>query len=158
MGAAQLRHPSPNLTRVRRSRPGKARSRALAIYAWPVPGDAERQPEDLFDGYPRALMICRQVEHAVCAIGEATVTVAKSQVAFRRRTGFAYVWRPGQYIDSDVPAVLSIALPYEARSDRFKEVVHPSRDVWMHHIELHEASQIDDEVREWLAEAYASAG
>ena len=75
-----------------------------------------------------------------------------------RRKGFAYVWRPGQYVASDVPAVLSIALPYEAKSDRFKEVVHPSANVWMHHIELHDASQIDDEVRGWLVEAYTGAG
>ena len=90
-------------------------------------------------------------------LGDASVTVTKSQVAFRRRKGFAYVWRPGQYVDSDVPAVLSIALPYEVRSDRFKEVVHPSASVLMHHIELHDASQIDDEVRGWLVEAYTSA-
>lgn len=84
--------------------------------------------------------------------------VTKSQVAFRRRQGFAYLWRPGQYIASDVPVVLSIALPHEIRSDRFNEVAHPSAHVWMHHLELRDVAEVDDEVRQWLAEAYTSAG
>lgn len=115
-------------------------------------------PEDHFAGFPRGLEICRAVEHSIATLGECSVRVTKSQVAFRRRKGFAYLWRPGRYIASDVPAVLSIALPRQIRSERFKEVAHPSGDVWMHHLELREVAEVDDEVRQWLAEAYASAG
>ncbi len=120
--------------------------------------DTDRLPEDLFRGFPEGLAVLRRVQRVVSSIGEASVVASKSQVTFRRRMGFAYVWRPGQYVDSDVPAVLSIALPHEATSERFKEVVHPSRSVWMHHLELDEPGQVDDEVRGWLLEAYASAG
>ena len=119
---------------------------------------AERSPEDLFAGFPDSLAIFRRVQQAVSTIGEASAVVTKSQVAFRRRKGFAYVWRPGQYLHSDVPAVLSIALPHEVESDRFKEVVHPSTNVWMHHLELRTPSQIDVQVRRWLEMAYANAG
>lgn len=121
-------------------------------------GVAGRSPEDLFDGFPRGLAVCRAVEQAVAAIGDAAVVVSKSQVAFRRRRGFAYVWRPGQYVDSEVPAVLSLALPREVVSHRFKEVVHPSSQVWMHHLELDDAAQVDNQVRAWLQEAYDGAG
>lgn len=121
-----------------------------------VPTD--RTPEDLFDGFPEGLAVCRAVQQAVATIGDASVAVTRSQVAFRRRRGFAYVWRPGQYVDSDVPAVLSIALPREVTSERFKQVVHPARHVWMHHLELGDATQVDDQVRAWLREAYAAAG
>lgn len=115
-------------------------------------------PEDHFAGFPQGLQICRAVEHAVATLGDGSVRVTKSQVAFRRRKGFAYLWRPGQYIASAVPAVLSIALPHQIRSDRFKEVAHPSANVWIHHLELRDAAEVDDEVRQWLADAYASAG
>lgn len=84
-------------------------------------------------------------------------TLTKSQIAFRRRRGFAYVWRPGQYVHHDVPAVLSIALPRRVSSSRFTSVAHPTDDVWMHHLELPRTSQIDGDVRSWLAEAYESA-
>lgn len=115
-------------------------------------------PEELFAGFPQGLAICRAVERAVSTLGDVTVRVTRSQVAFRRQRGFASVWRPGQYVGSDVPAVLSIALPRPVDSPRFKEVVHPAATVWMHHLELHDAASVDEEVRAWLSEAYAVAG
>lgn len=120
--------------------------------------DGARTPETFFAGHPDGLAILRAVEEAVAGLGAAEARTTKSQVAFRRRTGFAYVWRPGQYLRSDVPAVLSIALPREVESPRVKEVAHPSPRVWMHHIELREPYEVDEEVRGWLAEAYDRAG
>lgn len=121
-------------------------------------GDEERAVEAFFDGSPLGLLLCRAVADAVDSIGPADVRVTKSQVAFRRRKGFAYVWRPGRYVRSEVPAVLSIALPVRLDSERFKSVVHPAPEVWMHHLELTDPGQVDDQVRGWLADAYASAG
>jgi hypothetical protein len=120
--------------------------------------DAERTPEQFFAGHPRGLAVYAAVARAVEALGPAEVTVTKSQIAVRRRRGFAYVWRPGQYVTSDVPAVLSLALPHELTSARFKQVVHPSARVWMHHLELDDPGQVDDEVCEWLRQAYELAG
>lgn len=121
-------------------------------------GATERTPEQFFDGFSDGLTVFRAVERVVDAIGDASVRVTRSQIAFRRRTGFAYVWRPGQYVASTVPAVLSIALPHEVRSARFKSVVHPATTTWMHHIELHEPAEVDTEVRGWLVQAYDAAG
>ena len=98
------------------------------------------------------------MQRVVHGLGEVSEVTTKSQVAFRRRRGFAYLWRPRQYVASDVPLVVSVALPREVRSDRIKQVAHPSRDVWMHHVELRYAAEVDDQVRGWLAEAYAAAG
>ena len=117
----------------------------------------EHSPEELFGGHPEGLAVYGAVERAIHAIGDAAVAVTKSQIAFRRRRGFAFVWRPGQYVQSDVPAVLSIALPYEIASERFKAVAHPSQQVWMHHLELSAPEQVDDEVCEWLRDAYERA-
>jgi hypothetical protein len=123
-----------------------------------VGSEGGHAPEDFFAGHPEGLACYRAVAEAVRGLGEVVVRVTKSQIAFRRRTGFAFVWRPGQYVRSEVPAVLSIALPYEVASGRFKEVAHPAPHVWMHHIELREAGEVDDEVRGWLREAYDAAG
>ncbi|MFQ6171831.1 DUF5655 domain-containing protein [Oryzobacter sp. R7] len=123
-----------------------------------MPDEEIASPEALFRGFPQSLAIHRRVEQVVASIGPASVRVSRSQAAFRRRTGFAFVWRPGQYVGSDVPAVLSIALGREVACDRFKEVAHPSPHVWMHHLELHTVDEVDDEVRSWLVEAYARAG
>lgn len=90
--------------------------------------------------------------------GPVEVRVTKSQVSFRRRRGFAYLWRPGAYVRSVVPIVLSLALPYEEASPRFKEIAHPSPGVWMHHLELLDSGQLDGEVAEWMRRAYQAAG
>lgn len=119
--------------------------------------DAPRGPEELFDGYPDGLAICRRVQQVLSAFAHVSVTVTKSQVAFRRRKAFAFVWRPGQYVLSGVPAVLSISLPHEVMSDRFKEIAHPAPRVWMHHLELRDVSEVDDQVSGWLANAYEAA-
>jgi hypothetical protein len=71
--------------------------------------------------------------------------------------GARHPWRPGWYVDNDVPAVLSIPLPAEDRSKRFKSVVHPSPKVWMHCLEIRDPDQVDDEVARWLRDAYDAA-
>jgi hypothetical protein len=113
--------------------------------------------EDFFLGHEAGLAVYRAVEQAALAMGGVSVRVTKSQIAFRRRRAFAYVWRPGQYVRNPVPAVLSIALPHRSASTRFKSVVHPSPRVWMHHLELTSAADVDDEVRDWLLDAHGHA-
>lgn len=119
---------------------------------------AARGPEDLFEGFPASLAVCHEVERAVSGLGGVSTRTTRSQVAFRRRRGFAYAWRPGQYVANPVPLVLSVALPREVTSPRIKEVAHPSAGVWMHHLELSRPEEVDDEVRAWLVEAHGNAG
>ena len=90
-------------------------------------------------------------------LGEAEVRVSKSQIAFRARRGFGYVWRLGRDVDNDVPAVLSIPLPPRTNPKRFKSVVHPSPKIWMHHLEIRDPDRVDDEVARWLRDAYDAA-
>lgn len=116
-----------------------------------------RTPEDFFAGHPEGLALYTAVAQVIAALGPAQARVTTSQIAFRRRKGFAYLWRPAQYVRSDVPAVLSVALARRIDSERFKEVAHPAPRVWMHHLELRDVDQVDDEVRGWLREAYDGA-
>jgi hypothetical protein len=61
------------------------------------------------------------------------------------------------YVATRVPLVLSIALPKRLSSARFKQVVHPAPANWMHHLELRDLTEIDDEVPGWLAEGWTAA-
>lgn len=102
-------------------------------------GTAER----FFEGHPASLAIFRTVRTAVDAIGPASVRTSRSQVAFARRRGFAWLWMPGMWLrHPSAETVLSIALARHDRSPRFKQIVHPSRRVWMHHLELNDAADI----------------
>lgn len=114
-------------------------------------------PEDVFSNSPDGLRLCRAVSDAILGAVPATVRTTTSQVAFRNRRGFAYVWNPRRHLKTEVPAVLSIAMPRPVESSRFKEVVHPSPGVWMHHLELFTADDVDEEVTAWLKEAFGAA-
>lgn len=121
-------------------------------------GTDETRVEDFFEGHPLGRTVASAVAAVMDGLGPHTVRVTRSQVAFRRRRGFAWLWRPGKYVRSDVPAVLSVALPHRDGSPRWKEVVHPSSSIWMHHLELSSPEDVDDEVHGWLRTAYDASG
>lgn len=118
----------------------------------------ESTPQQVFSGSPRGLELFHAVERLLASPAPAAVRTTKSQVAFCGKRAFACLWWPGRYLRSDVPAVLSIALPRRLDSSRFKEVIAPSPGWWMHHLELRDEADLDAEVQRWLAEARAEAG
>lgn len=112
------------------------------------------RPEEFFAGNPFALAVFDAVRSTVEALGPVQVRTSRSQVAFRRSHGFAFLWLPGRYLTGRrAPVVLSVALGRHDHSPRWKEVVHPSARQWMHHLEVVSLEDIDDEVAGWLREA-----
>lgn len=116
-------------------------------------------PIELLQGHPVAFAVYERVLGCLDEIGPVEVRTSKSQIAFWRTHGFAYLWLPGQYLSKPgAEIVLTIALGREDHSARFKEVAHPAPKHWMHHLEVHRPEDIDDEVIDWLREAAARAG
>jgi hypothetical protein len=122
-------------------------------------GEPAWGPERLFAAEPGALEIFRTVRGMLEALGPVEVRTTRTQVTFRRRRGFAYLWLPVAWAcRPGTLAVLSIALPHEVASPRWKQVAHPARTTWMHHLELHGPADLDAEVAGWLREAFDRAG
>jgi hypothetical protein len=117
-------------------------------------------PDDYFARSPLGLAVYRHVARLLASSWpDISSRTTKSQVAFRRGRAFAFLWRPQQYLRSPTAeVVLSIALPQRIESDRFKEVVHPTASTWLHHLEIHAASDVDEEVSHWLNAAADAAG
>jgi hypothetical protein len=115
--------------------------------------------EHFFAGRREARRIFGAVDRAVRAAGPATVRVTRSQIAFRRKRGFAWAWTPDRWLEGrTAPLVLSIALCRRDRSRRWKEVVRPAPGRWMHHLELRSPREVDEPVLAWLREAWELAG
>ena len=95
----------------------------------------------------------------VQTLGPTGTRITKSQVAFSRRRGFAWIWTPDRYLGTraTAPLVLSIALSRRDGSPRWKQVIEPSPGRFMHHLEVHSESDLDGEVVRWLAEAWSDA-
>jgi hypothetical protein len=104
----------------------------------------------------RALL--ERLRQAIVETGPIEERESKSQVAFRRSRTFALAWAPRQYLgERGAPLALSIVLPQRDADARWKEVVEPRPGVFMHHLELRAADDIDDQVREWITHAYDAA-
>ena len=117
------------------------------------------EPEDFLAGHPVAGSTYEVVRAALEALGPVAVRASKSQIVFRRRRGFAYLWLPGQYLARPAAdVVLSIVLGHRDGSPRFKEVVHPVSGHWLHHLEISDPAEVDGEVVAWLKEAAERAG
>jgi hypothetical protein len=113
---------------------------------------------EFFAGRNESRRLFDAVRSAVDDIGAADVRVTKSQIAFRRRTAFAWAWVPAKYLHGKVaPLVLTLSLPARDRSSRWKEIVEPSPGKYTHHLELYTASDVDAEVRQWLQAAWSAA-
>jgi hypothetical protein len=114
--------------------------------------------EEFFAGQEETRGLFETLREAIDAIGPATLRVTKSQIAFRRRKAFAWAWMPGKYLHGrHAPLVLTFVFRRRIPSPRWKEIVEPSPGRFTHHLELYSASEIDDEVRDWLRAAWTVA-
>jgi hypothetical protein len=121
--------------------------------------EANVRPDEYLDGHILAAQVFDRVRALLNGMGPVEIRTTRSQIAFRRRRGFAYLWLPGRYLSRpQADVVLSFALGRHDPSPRFKEVVHPSPNHWMHHLEIRELGDVDEEVAAWLREAAERAG
>lgn len=114
--------------------------------------------EDFFTGYESARPLYEAVRRIIDGHEAVEQHISKSQIVFRRRIGFAWVWIPGRYLREPVaPLVLSVALRRRDSSQRWKEIVEPKPGRFMHHLELRSVVDVDAEVRDWIHEAWSLA-
>ena len=122
-------------------------------------GSGDDPVSRFFAGHPVARAVFERVRAVSELAGGCEIRVSKSQVALRRRHGFAYLWLPDRYLARPgAEVVLTIALGRHDPSPRWKQVAHPARAQWIHHLEVHDPADVDDEVARWLREAAERAG
>lgn len=116
--------------------------------------------EALFEDYPAAVAVTRAVQRHLATLGPVAMAATKTQVSFRRRVRFAWVWVPRQAVGpgkDDFP-VVSFALRRRETDARVKESVNPRAGLWMHHVVLPSARHLDTQIKDWLREAFETAG
>ena len=110
-----------------------------------------------FDGKPQALFLYETFEEKLFSmLGDVTVKVQKTQIAFANRYNFAFVSflpvrkakdRPDHYI------VVTIGLGRRLDSPRVDAAVEPYPNRWTHHILISSPEEIDGELMGWVREA-----
>jgi len=115
--------------------------------------------DEFFAGLQESKGLFEAVLKEIHAHGAAEMKVSKSQIAFRRRKAFAWMWVPGKYLrGKTAPLVLTLSFRSRSSSPRWKEIVEPYPGRFTHHLELYSTQDIDDEVRGWLHDAWQAAG
>ena len=114
--------------------------------------------DEFFEEQEQARQIFEAVRSVVDSIGGAELRVTKGQIAFRRRRAFAWAWMPGKYLRGKIaPLVLTLSFRQRNGSPRWKEIVEPYPGRFTHHLELHSIKDVNEEVRDWLQEAWTTA-
>ncbi len=122
--------------------------------------DANALPRiaEFFTGAPTGAAVFGWTSGVVAGLGPAVVRLSATQVAFRHRIGFAWIWLPGAWLaHPGAEVVLSLGLPHRVDSPRWKQVVAPYPGRWMHHLEVRDPVDLDDELAGWVAAAYDAA-
>lgn len=115
--------------------------------------------DEFFAGGDESRRLFEAVRGAIEASGPVELSAGKSQVSFRRRKTFAWVWMPGRYLrGKTAPLVLTLSFPERDASPRWKETAEPRPGRFTHHLELFSVADVDDEVRRWLRDAWAVSG
>lgn len=115
--------------------------------------------DDYFTGYGNAKWLFDVLREHIRSLGPSEVQVSKTQISFRRKRAFAWVWIPEKHLGRRMaPLVLNVSLPARDPSPSWKEIVEPHQGRFMHHLELYIPDEIDEEVCGWLLAAYAWAG
>lgn len=111
----------------------------------------------LFEGHPRELSLYEFVsEKLTTTFDDIRIKVAKTQVSFKTRAGFAFVSLPYRRQKGwpEHCIILSFGLSHELASPRIAVASNPAKNRWTHHFLLEDPAQLDDEVMGWLREAH----
>lgn len=115
--------------------------------------------ETFFAGQPEALQLFAALAAVIDDFGPVELRVTRSQIAFVRYKAFVWVWMPGKYLRrKTAPLVLTFSFHRRDASPRWKEIVQTTSRRYTHHLELYALDDLNDEVRNWLKEAWLTAG
>ena len=113
-----------------------------------------------FDGKPAELALYETLfRHMEEVFPDASVKVQKSQISFYGRHLFGAVSLPVRRKKNwpEHCVVVTIGLSHPLESPRAAVSVEPYPGRWTNHVLVSEASQVDEELLEWLNEAWAFA-
>ena len=110
-----------------------------------------------FDGKPEELALYEALLDRLAGIGIFTPVVHKTQISLKNRRVFACVSMLRVLPKKLLPSrflVLTLGLPHPLDSPRIAVKTEAQPNRWTHHIVLGSADELDDELLNWLRQAY----
>lgn len=111
-----------------------------------------------FNAMPGALPIYDALRTYITETWPQTaVKVARTQITFRDRYGFAFVSLRRMKGCPETFLIFTLGLPYRLSSSRAALAVEPYPGRWTTHFILSHPDQVDGELKGWIDEAHAFA-
>ncbi len=104
--------------------------------------------EHLRDKTPLAVELFRAFEAAVRECGPVRLHPVKTGIGFITRITFGGATLRQRWLD------IGILLPHRLESERIRRVEKYGRHTYGHRLSIHDASELDPELRGWIREAY----
>lgn len=110
----------------------------------------------LFKGHAASLALFETVQKYIKTFDSVAMSVTKTQIAFKTKRQFAWVWLPQTWITKAPPdgIVVSFSLDRQLRDTRIKESLEPYPGRFMHHVVIEKPAQFDAKIKAWLREAH----
>jgi hypothetical protein len=105
--------------------------------------------DHLKDASPGVRAIYDSFASAIDALGSVEILPEKTRIAFQVRMSFAAVTLKREHLDGHV------VLARRVEDPRFLKIESLSPRNHVHHFRLTDVSEVDDQVKTWLAEAYS---
>ncbi len=119
---------------------------------------AVQEPERFFAPYPHGLPLLARLRAILESFGPVEVNATKTQVSFRARRRFAWLWVPQMALKRGPPDVfLAFDLARRVTSPRIKESVEVRPGHWVHHMRIGSVDDLDGEVQGWLRQSFEDA-
>lgn len=110
-----------------------------------------------FSQHMEALPLYEKLEEQLRAeIPDVKIKVAKTQISFSNKRGFAFVSFNPCRRAKERPAAwmtVSFGLGYRKETERIDIATEPYPGRWTHHVMVGSAAEIDDELLGWIKEA-----
>lgn len=110
-----------------------------------------------FVAMPGAVPLYDALRSHLTALPGVEIKVAKSQITFKARYGFAFVSLRRMKGCPEVFLILTLGLGRRLSSPRVAVAVEPYPGRWTHHFIISHIGQLDTELLDWIEEAHSFA-
>jgi len=125
-----------------------------------MPMERKSEIVSFFSKMPEVIPLYESIEEKILErFEDVSIEIKKTQITFKAKRGFVYVWLPIRKIKNR-PAyyvVLSFGLDKRIESSRIAESVETYMNRWMHHLIIGKPDELDDELMSWIQDAYLFA-
>ena len=121
--------------------------------------DMDDKVHAFFTNRPEAYRLFKIVRNYLETFGAIKMEVMKTQISFGTKRKFTWIWLPQTWIKkrSNNSITVTFVLRRRITNKRIEEAIEPRPSYWTHHVLIQKERDLDQDLRDWLHEAYINS-